>query len=188
YFWFALEILAEHEKGDSLVSDKCPHCQNPLFCQTCNKITQHRPYPKQAIEALIKATVTGDSDKFYEITQKIRHSLLHGESREKIEREQKVKFGKISNNLGRIVWTVLFNQLRKNLKSAKKNDKFCIIQPSTYSKYILGVMAHTVLTARGGSDPENPKIEDFPYPPFNVSMLTREKIDSVEEMEHKPIE
>jgi len=188
YFWFALEILAEREKSNILVPDKCPICQNPLFCQTCNKTAQHRPYPKQAIEELIKVTVTGQPDQFYEIMQKIRHALLHGESREKIERAQKIKLEKNKDDLGRVVWTILFNQLRKNLKEAKKEDKFCILQPSSYSEYTLGVVAHAVLTAPKNSDPENPKIEEFPYPPFNVSMLTREREDSVDEQEHKPIE
>ena len=32
YFWFALEIIAEFQKGEEKVPSNCPHCNSPLFC------------------------------------------------------------------------------------------------------------------------------------------------------------
>jgi hypothetical protein len=54
YFWFALEILAEYQKAPEKVTDKCPHCRSSLYCETCKTHPTHRPYPKQAIRALIQ--------------------------------------------------------------------------------------------------------------------------------------
>lgn len=188
YFWFALEILAEREKPGGLVSDKCPKCHESLLCPKCNDTPEHRPYPKQAIEALIKSTVRGNPDEFFEKIQKVRHALLHGESSRKIEEELKVDFGKIRDQIGKVVWTALFNQLRKNLKDAKDGDKFCILQPVTFGNYEMGFTANMVVSAPHNSDFDNPKIEDFPYPPVNVTMLVRESLESVVEEEVKPLE
>ena len=55
YFWFAIEILAEHQKTSGKVADKCSICGSPLYCETCKEHTTHKPYAKQAIRALIQA-------------------------------------------------------------------------------------------------------------------------------------
>jgi len=188
YFWFALEILAEREKPAGLVSDKCHRCREPLFCKKCNEIPKHHPYPKQAIQALIKSSVRGNPDKFFEMVQKVRHALLHGESSHRIEKDIKTDFGKIRDLIGKVVWTALFNQLRKNLKDTKDVDKFCILQQMSYDNYEVGLTVDMLVFAPENSDINNPKIDDFPYPPVNVTMLVRESMDSVVEEEHKPLE
>ncbi len=189
YFWFALEILAERGKGNVLVPDRCPQCRTPLLCETCGKISEHHPYPKQAIEQLIKIIVKGDPEKFFEIIQRIRHSLLHGESVKNIEKQQKVNVSNMRDSLGRVVWMAILNQVKNCAKNVKDGDGFSFVQTNTYSSYSPGVAVHAVLTAnRAGANPQNPKIEDFPFPPFQVSLMVREKEDSTQEHEHKPID
>lgn len=187
YFWFALEILAEREKPASSVPDKCPKCHGPLSCTKCGEIPKHRPYRKQSIEILIKATVSGNPDKFFETVQKVRHALLHGESRRKIESEQKIELGKVTDFLGKAVWTALFNQLRKNLKNTKDEDRFCILQPTTYSNYEMGVNTHMRIGTPASSI-NDPKIEDFTYPPVTITMLASEDEKHTNEKEFKPLE
>jgi len=55
YFWFAMEIVAEYQKPSEKISDKCPRCGSPLYCDSCEAHPTHRPYPKQAIRALMQA-------------------------------------------------------------------------------------------------------------------------------------
>jgi uncharacterized NAD(P)/FAD-binding protein YdhS len=60
------------------VSSKCPHCQEPLFCATCNTHPLHRPYPGEAIQHLVQRVHPSNADSIFETLQHIRHTLMHG--------------------------------------------------------------------------------------------------------------
>lgn len=79
-FWFALEILAEHNKSTAKVPDRCPRCRSPLFCELCNLHPEHRPYAKQAIFSLLKAVDPACTDATIELLDKSRNSLMHGKT------------------------------------------------------------------------------------------------------------
>jgi hypothetical protein len=85
YFWFVLELIAELGNDRRKVTDKCQRCRGDLFCPTCNAISEHRPFPKQAIEGLFtQLDVSADMqrDLF-----KIRNGIMHGRTRAEIEED-----------------------------------------------------------------------------------------------------
>jgi len=47
-----METLAQVDTDKQKVADKCSRCHEPLFCQKCNEVPYHRPYPIQAIEKI----------------------------------------------------------------------------------------------------------------------------------------
>jgi hypothetical protein len=78
-------LIAEITKETSPVSDKCQRCHTDLFCPSCNTISEHRPFAKQAIEALLNRLNVArgrQRDLLY-----IRNGIMHGRSREEIEEE-----------------------------------------------------------------------------------------------------
>ena len=190
YFWFALETLAERDKPDIRVPDLCPKCRKPLYCEDCKKVPEHRPYPKQAIEALIKSVVKGNFEQFFDMSQKIRHALMHGENIQNFGKENNVDINKVRDDLGKVVWGAIFNQIGKCERESKIEAELPFFTKTSYSRQRPGVAIVAKITAtRLGADILNPKIEDFAFPPFNVSMMVRDKEDSFEgEREHKPID
>ena len=77
-FWFAMELLAGSKKSNEKIHDACPQCNQPLFCEQCQANPIHRPYPKQAIKALIQAAMPAYDDKQIEVLAGARNALAHG--------------------------------------------------------------------------------------------------------------
>jgi hypothetical protein len=46
FFWYALEILAEHVKPADAVADRCPACPGELYCRECDKVPDASAVPK----------------------------------------------------------------------------------------------------------------------------------------------
>src|SRR5215475_82609 len=88
FFGLVLEILAEISKGAQLVADKCQRCNGELYCINCDAISKHRPFLKQAIESLL-ASVNVSSNTQRDLFR-IRNGIVHGETREEIERNIRV--------------------------------------------------------------------------------------------------
>lgn len=161
YFWFALELLAEASKSPERVPDRCALCRGPLFCQTCDRVTTHRPYPKQAIEALIKRHVTGEPEAFFEKADKARNALMHGTNPREIEHAIGVTWSGLADDLGPATWAALITALvRLSQATATGREVLEIAQANTFTQYdfhIAGGMAMSVNHA----DPNSPQIEEF---------------------------
>lgn len=110
FFWFVVELIAQIMKTVTPVPDRCPKCREPMFCPTCNASHMHRPYPKQAVEALFQRLVRGNPQAFYKQAFRARNMLLHGDEIRSIEQELAIEFSHLVDNMGRLAWTAILNQ------------------------------------------------------------------------------
>lgn len=138
YFWFALEIVAEFQKPAEKVHDKCPHCQEPLYCEKCEKYPTHRPYAKQAIRALMKAADQECDDATVSLLDKTRNSLMHGATLREIESGLPDPHEHVVDILGRILWKALVKQFPKEMF----DETLVMGVPSTYVHYKANAVAH----------------------------------------------
>ncbi len=115
YFWFAIEIVAEHAKSTEKVSDKCSKCGSALFCETCNAHPTHRPYPKQAIHSLMLTADAKCNEETVKLLDKTRNSLMHGATLSEIEAEHADLEDHIVDILGRILFKALVTQFPHEL-------------------------------------------------------------------------
>lgn len=174
YFWYSLEILAEHVKPATKVASKCHKCSGDLYCPICKEVPLHRPYPKQAIKMLVDKHVTGQPDKFFALIDEARNRLLHGDDPAIIEAELKIEWGRISDSLGKATWVALLSTLM-NLVSINMTEagKLDIIETNTFVHYDVGLTSDISVGATH-ADPANPQIEEFELPNFNVSINVQE--------------
>ncbi|MCX7176421.1 MAG: hypothetical protein NT159_21355 [Proteobacteria bacterium] len=110
YFWFALEIIAEFQKGEEKVPSNCPHCASPLFCKSCETHPVHKRYQKQAIQSLLTTVDKDCDDSMFKRLDKMRNGLMHGETMEEIEADQFEGQKHIVDILGSLVWKALIYQ------------------------------------------------------------------------------
>jgi hypothetical protein len=164
YFWFALEVLAEQDKKPDKVPDKCPKCKSPLYCDTCKETPMHRPYPKQAIEQLIKRVVKQKPGELYELLSKVRHALLHGDDIDDIEKSLPVSLSHLVDVLGQTVWTALLN----SLKSPHERTSLAILKTNTYGHRKL--VTTSILKVGSGSSKDEPQIEKIPLVEVELSV------------------
>lgn len=136
YFWFALEIVAEFQKPTARVHDKCPHCQSALYCEKCEKHPEHRPYPKQAIRALMMAADEECDDATVDLLDKTRNSLMHGSTLREIEGTLPDPHESVVDTLGRILWNALVRQFPTEMGTLVMGV------PSTYVHYKANTVAH----------------------------------------------
>lgn len=147
-FWFALEILAEFQKPTEKVPDRCPQCQSPLFCESCNTLPVHRPYAKMAIRALLKSADKECDDATIERLEKTRNSLMHGAILEEIEDSLPQPHEKIVDILGRLLWKALILQFPRDMIDGTLAMGF----PSTYIHRTLHGVAHISTVVPDGAD------------------------------------
>lgn len=179
YFWYALEILAEHAKPAMKVASKCSVCAGDLYCPACGKTPLHRPFPKQAIQMLIQKHVTGQPEELFKVADEVRNWLLHGEDPKEIERDLKMKWEKLSDALGRATWGAILSTLL-NIAAANvtEPEKLALAKASTYVHYEFFVTSVMSMGA-AHADPANPQVEEF-EPDMKVSLVVKER-EEVEE-------
>lgn len=150
YFWFAVEIIAANQKSSEKVHDVCPRCRSPLYCEACNAHPSHKPYPKQAIRALMKAVDNKCDDETVDLLDKTRNSLMHGKTLEEIENMLPSQGEHIVDVLGRLVWKALIYQYPKGLF----DGSLALGYPSTYVRRKVHAVAHvqTVVPIDGNGD------------------------------------
>lgn len=137
YFWFALEIVAEFNKPTEKVHDKCAHCQEPLYCEKCQKHPKHRPYAKQAIRALVQ-DVASDSDAgTFDLLDKTRNSLMHGSTLKEIESTLPDSDDHVVDVLGRILWKAIVMQFPPKFFK----EQIVMGTPETYVHYKMNMVA-----------------------------------------------
>lgn len=110
YFWFALEIIAEFQKGAEKVPSNCPHCNSALFCESCNTHPVHKRYQKQAIQALLTTVDKDCDDAMFKRLDKTRNGLMHGKTLKDIEGDQPGEQKHIVDILGNLVCKALIHQ------------------------------------------------------------------------------
>lgn len=138
YFWFSLEIVAEFQKPTEKVHDKCPHCQEPLYCENCETHPTHRPYAKQAIRALMKAADQECDDATVSLLDRTRNRLMHGATLREIENSLPNPHEHVVDILGRILWRALVMQFPEDLF----DGTVVMGVPSTYVHYKANAVAH----------------------------------------------
>ena len=147
-FWFALEIVAEFQKSTGKVHDRCPQCQSPLYCESCNAHPVHKPYPKQAIRALLKAADKDCDDATIERLDQTRNSLMHGSTLREIEDSLPQPHEEIVDILGRLLWKALIHQFPHEMF----DGKLAMGYPSTYIHRRLNAVAHIRAFVPAGAD------------------------------------
>ena len=180
YFWYALEILAGHLKPAIKVPSKCPFCGGDLYCQTCNKVPLHRPYPKQALKFLIEKHVRENSEHFFKTADEARNRLLHGEDDEIIERELGVSWEKLSDGLGKVTWAALLDTLSQiTMKTPPEDANLDLTQANTFVHYDVTLTTDMTVGAHH-ANPDDPQIDEFQLPTFELNMVVNEheKIDN----------
>jgi len=138
YFWFALEIIAESQKGQEKVPSNCPHCSSPLFCESCNTRPVHKRYQKQAIQALVTAIDKHCDDVMFKRLDKTRNGLMHGRTMNEIEDEHCEGQKHIVDILGTLVWKALISQFPPEWF----NGSIIVGVPSTYLHHKMHGVAH----------------------------------------------
>lgn len=138
YFWFALEIVAEFQKPANKVSDKCPRCQSALYCEKCETHPQHKPYPKQAIRALLMGVDDGCDDVTVALLDKTRNSLMHGATLKEIEGSLPAPRESVVDTLGRLLWRAIAKQFPREMF----DGSLLLGMPSTYVHYKTTAVAH----------------------------------------------
>jgi len=137
-FWFALEIIAEAQKGEEKVPSNCPHCTSPLFCESCKTHPVHKRYQKQAIQALLIAVDKDCDDLMFKRLDKTRNGLMHGKTLEEIENDQSEGEKHIVDTLGNLVWKALIFQFPREWF----DGSISLGMPSTYVHRRLHGVAH----------------------------------------------
>lgn len=137
-FWFALEIIAEAQKGEEKVPSNCPHCTSPLFCESCKTHPVHKRYQKQAIQALLVAVDKECDALMFKRLEKTRNGLMHGRTMEEIENDQSDGEKHIVDTLGNLVWKALIFQFPHEWF----DGSLSLGMPSTYVHRKLHGVAH----------------------------------------------
>jgi hypothetical protein len=169
-FWFVVEILSQEVKPTEKVNDACPFCKEALYCPKCKTNPTHKPYPKQAIEHLFSLVVKGDDGKAFEILNKFRNALMHGDSVEKVERKIGIKLSTQIDVLGKIAWYSILNILKNSLPATGQKIKLHLIETNTYCEHEMHIKMDVTFKSK---NPEDPCITDLPE--FNVEMIHEQK-------------
>jgi len=165
YFWFALEILAEYQKAPEKVTDRCPDCKSPLYCETCKTHPTHRPYAKQAIRALIQAVEKACDEETLEALDKARNALMHGATLKEIENKLPKSGEDIVDVLGRILFKALVHQFPIELFK----ERIHFGSPTTYVHRTMTGIAHVSTVVPKGEDGE---LDLDSFTGLKVSMVT----------------
>ena len=158
YFWFALELAAQALKQPAKVPSKCQHCQEPLYCQKCQRHPMHRPFPAQAICQLIERTHPENADEMFETLRTIRHTLVHGDRLRSIEGELPCTVEQAINKLAFISWNAI-NQMHSG-PDPLPEEQLHFGHPETFLRYTLVARFQVVTTLL--RDHDRPAIENFP--------------------------
>lgn len=166
YFWFVVETVAIATKSSEKVADKCQYCRSDLVCTSCGKVSEHRPFQKDAIRALFERLEFGE--EVIEFFFAIRNALMHGEAREAIEarlvaKQSKFSFDKAVNFLAKAAFESVLLTFVDDKKSFQPGE---MLYPSSYVSWKMTAKFH--MTIGVGGDVNNPKIEDVMMPRISV--------------------
>jgi len=109
--WLSLEIVAENLKDKTNAPITCPVCGVALKCHQCGCEPTRIPMAKQEIVHLITKIVGDRAPEVSKRQFKARNGLMHGRTRESIEKECKVPMHTIVNELGTIAWHAIMSTI-----------------------------------------------------------------------------
>jgi len=112
---------------------------------------------------------------------------MHGELRSEIERKLKINFDHVRDLLGRVVLISILNALRKNAKDIDGEGKYKILIHKTYTKFGVQSVAAIQMGPKD-TDPNSPKLKDYPYPPLTVTLQTSADESFGQHTDHSPID
>jgi hypothetical protein len=162
YFWFVLELIAEITKERDRVTDKCQRCHGNLFCPSCNSVSEHRPFPKQAIEALL--TRLDVSKDWQRDLFRIRNGIMHGRTRSEIEEDIRKYLPdfEIADAVD-FIWQAAFTALFNALKVPQNQfGRLAFGGPDSIVSQTLTFKAHMHIGMRG--DSKEPRLENVVVP------------------------
>jgi hypothetical protein len=161
FFWFVIESIAEQTKSSAPVTDKCQSCRGDLYCPKCEKVSSHKPFPKQAIENLLQQINLAPAlvDGLF----KVRNKLLHGTPMEDIESEMKnedssFEFHKAVDIIGKTANLAILRSFKFN----KAEVTLDVVHPSTLVDW--KTSARTLMKIGIQGDPMNPQFTDVVMP------------------------
>lgn len=166
YFWFSLEIAAEALKGQDKVASKCPHCQNQLYCETCEDYPTHRRYRGEAIHQIIERVHPENAEEVFKTLQLIRHTLMHGERISSVVDQLPCNEQQALNKLAFVAWHAIGLMFGKPDPRPEAPLTFGYCDNLVRRTLVAGVQVVTTLL-RG--DPNNPQLADFPT--FNLNAV-----------------
>lgn len=154
-FWFVIEIIGASTRAPK-VSDRCVRCGGELCCTECGAISEHRPFAKQKISAML--TQTGVPQQRIDNLFYVRNALLHGTPREEIERavairDQTFSFHAIVDFAGRTAWGLILHTFEKPPGEHRPH----FLQVSTFVDWHFSAKAHAKIGIPG--NPNNPQYD-----------------------------
>lgn len=166
YFWFALEIAAQVLKRPERINSKCPRCREKLYCEKCGDYPTHRPYPMEAIRQLVERVHPDGGQEAFEVLQKIRHTVMHGDRIDSIAGDLPCTSEQAINTLVAVTWHAL--QLMFSAPDPAPQEPMTYGDPETFVRksLVAGVDIETSLLR----DHDNPQIENFPKIDFTVTL------------------
>ncbi|MEO6608997.1 MAG: hypothetical protein ABIN69_11060 [Aestuariivirga sp.] len=145
FFWFTLELVAEHFKPTEKVNDTCVKCRAPLYCESCGTYPKHRPFNSQSIATLIKGSMNAeDGQVVCDRLFKVRNMLMHGSMKSEIEKEIGTELILVVNELAKIARNQLFELVRQSVSSSGPNDNLFSLEIEDYSHKVLHLTVNMV--------------------------------------------
>lgn len=166
YFWFALEITAQAQKGPEKVASKCPKCRGPLFCEKCNEHPMHRRYPGEAIHQIVERVHPQNAKKIFEALQLIRHTLMHGGRIASVVDRLPCTEEQAVNKLAFVTWQSINLMFDKPDPHPENQMSFGYTDNIVRQTLVTTAVVLTTLLPSG--DPNNPKLADFPHIQFDL--------------------
>jgi hypothetical protein len=165
-FWFVIEIIANHTKAMDPVPDLCAKCRTPLFCKTCGEETTHRPYPKQAIEALFRRIVNPQPDKAFDFMNDVRNQLLHGTPFRKIQTTPQKSAEWIVDHVGKTAYSALVHAITLIVRP---QEKWVLIGREGFAARMIVMGARGSFDHRGSGD--HPDWKELPT--AKIELITK---------------
>ena len=169
FFYLCLEVMAQLTKSPDPVNDKCAKCGAALLCEKCGVHSTHKPYPKQAIEALfLKIVTTGGNDLFAHANA-ARNALMHGDSIDEALQSRGVDIVKVVDALGHISHKVLLQAFVGQLSALESSTRMNILMTNMFTHQILTARTHLIVSS---ADPGNPRLSEIARPTVTLQYPT----------------
>lgn len=167
FFWLTIELVVQITKSIEKVNDKCPRCQAPLYCESCQEYPSHRPYPKQAIKGLFDRTIKNGSEELFALANLVRNAIAHGEDLNDLEKEQNFLLSDVVNHVGQLAWTALLNEFLKVPDAREAIKDLSFLSTNMYVRQILTMTVHLRVYS---SDPQNPTLSEVAKPTLSLDV------------------
>lgn len=160
-FWLALETLVGGMKWQEKVADQCKSCKSDLYCETCKKISKHKPFPAQKVRLLLR-DVINDSDFLFNEVVEARHTLMHGGTLIGPKDGNPFPYNDMIERLGRASRRCLIREV-VSPSALLQGKTLRVLEPSTYVRRTYRVKSSCFVTV---------PLQDGELRPENIPVLT----------------